>query len=242
MKLWHHNIKTLTEEKMNNRQRRDKGFTLIELIFVIAIIVVLASIFVPLALDKIAQSNQAKADADLNTMAAALASHFTDVKHFPACDNADCNPITGNNNDLELLVVKSDNSAVATTDIAAMATAVTCTPAAATWNAAANLSATPARNNAFNHLIVNNPNGDASEADAATDYTGWKGPYMAKQGLDPWGNRYVIHVGAMEKNGVKINTGGRGWILSAGEDGVFSTCPEHSSLGGDDRGFIFVTQ
>jgi len=41
---------------------------------------------------------------------------------------------------------------------------------------------------------------------------------------------------------VKINTGGRGWILSAGEDGVFNTCPEASSLSGDDRGFIFVTQ
>jgi len=84
------------EEKMQRTDRLAKGFTLIELIFVIAIIVVLASIFVPLALDKLAQANQARADSDLNTIAASLASFFTDVKHMPACDNADCNPITGN--------------------------------------------------------------------------------------------------------------------------------------------------
>lgn len=229
------------EEKMEPNHRLAKGFTLIELIFVIAIIVVLASIFVPLALDKLAQANQARADSDLNTIAASLASFFTDVKHMPACDNADCNPITGNNNDLKMLAIKADTSAVATTDIPAMASGVSCT-GAATWDAAGNLSATPGRNNAFNQLVVNNPNADATEAESGGDYSGWKGPYIAKVGNDPWGNRYIIHVGAMEKNGVKINTGGRGWILSAGEDGVFNTCPEASSLSGDDRGFIFVTQ
>lgn len=229
------------EENMQRTDRLAKGFTLIELIFVIAIIVVLASIFVPLALDKLAQANQAKADSDLNTVAASLASFFTDVKHMPACDNADCDPLTGNNNDLKMLVLKEDNSAAATSDTPAMASGVSCT-GAATWNAAGNLSATPARNNAFNHLIVNNPNGDGTEAESGVDYSGWKGPYIAKLGKDPWGNRYIIHVGAMEKSGTKINTGGKGWILSAGEDGVFNTCPEASSLSGDDRGFIFVTQ
>lgn len=229
------------EENMQRTDRQAKGFTLIELIFVIAIIVVLAAIFVPLALDKLLQASRARANADLDTIAAAVTSFFTDVKHMPACDNADCDPMTGNNNDLKLLVIKEDTSTVATSDIPALASGVSCA-GAATWNAAGNLSATPARNNAFNHLVVNNPNADASEADSGTDYSGWKGPYVAKVGKDPWGNRYVIHIGAMEKNGTKINTGGRGWILSAGEDGVFNTCPEASSLSGDDQGFIFVTQ
>src|SRR3972149_8199449 len=109
---------------MQPNHRLPKGFTLIELIFVIAIIVVLASIFVPLALDKLAQANQARADSDLNTIAASVASFFTDVKHMPACDNADCDPLTGNNNDLKMLVIKEDASTVATSDIPAMASAV----------------------------------------------------------------------------------------------------------------------
>ena len=230
------------EKKMNLRKGRDSGFTLIELIFVIAIIVVLASIFVPLALDKLGQASRGKADLDLNTLANSLAAIFTDIKHLPACDAADCDPMTGSVNDLRILVVKSDTTAVAAADIAANAAA--CPAGDVAWNAAT-LSATPARNNAFNHLIVNNPNGDASEADTAAatgDYSGWKGPYLSKSGVDPWGNRYIIHVGAMEKGGTRVSTIGRGWILSAGEDGLFDTCPSHSSLQGDDRGFIFVTQ
>lgn len=226
---------------MNRRERLNKGFTLIELIFVIAIIVVLASIFIPLAFNKMAQANQAKADSDLNAIASSLAAVFTDLKHFPSCDNADCNPLTGANNSLKLLVVKPDTSAVAAADIPAMAGAVVCA-AAATWNAGGNLSATPARNNAFNHLVINNPNADLTDSDAPNDYAGWKGPYLSKVGLDPWGNRYIIHVGAMEKGGVRVSATGRGWLLSAGEDGVFSTCPESTSLQGDDQGFILMTQ
>lgn len=232
--------------KMNLKKSSNKGFTLIELIFVIAVIVVLASLFVPLALDKLAQANRAKADVDLNTLANSLAAFYTDIKHFAACDSADCNPVSGSNNDLKLLVIKGDNSAVATTDVPAMATPGSCSGGAGSdWNAAGNLSATPARNNAFNHLVVNNPNGDASEGDTAAttgDYNGWRGPYLARAGSDPWGNRYVVHIGAMETGGTKINSTGRGWILSAGEDGIFQTCPETGSLAGDDRGFIFVTQ
>lgn len=225
---------------MEHKRRRQSGFTLIELIFVIAIIVVLASIFVPLALDKLGQASRGKADLDLNTLANSLAAIFTDIKHLPACDGADCDPMTGTVNDLRILVVKSDTSAVVAADIPAN------NPACATvnWNAAT-LSAVPARNNAFNHLIINNPNADLTESNTAGalgDYAGWKGPYLSKVGLDPWGNRYIIHVGAMEKGGTRVTPTGRGWILSAGEDGEFNTCPDSSTLGGDDRGFIFVTQ
>jgi len=226
---------------MKRRKGKDKGFTLIELIFVIAIIVVLAAVFVPLAMDKLSQANQAKADVDINTIANSLAGFFSDLKRFPVCNGADCNPFDGTVDNLKILVYKADTTDVLTTDIPANAAACTTVD----WNASGNLEGAgsdPGRNNAFNHLVVNDPNADGTIGAAATDYPGWKGPYIAKVGKDPWGNHYIAHVGAMQKGGTRVAAGTNGWILSAGEDGLFQTCPESTSLQGDDRGFIFITQ
>jgi len=217
-----------------------RGFTLVELVFVIAIIVVLAGILIPLALNKLGEADQARADADLQGMASALTTFFTDSRHFPACNATDCDPLNGTTNDLKVLVFKSDPSDVIAGDIAP--TAIGCS---VDWGAAANLVTLNAdQNNAFNHLIINNPNGDGIIGGSTVDYRKWNGPYVGKVSTDPFGNYYVAHIGAIEKNGSKINTAGTGygWVLSAGIDGVFQTCPESTSLGGDDTGFIFVSQ
>ncbi|NIO11968.1 MAG: prepilin-type N-terminal cleavage/methylation domain-containing protein [Deltaproteobacteria bacterium] len=225
---------------------RDKlgreGFTLVELVFVIAIIVVLAGILIPLALNKLGEADQARADADLQGMASALTTFYTDNRHFPACHATDCDPLNGTTNGLKILVFKSDGTDVTTTDIPPTDTASACSVA---WNAATNLvSANADQNNAFNHLIINNPNGDSITGGSGVDYRKWKGPYVGKMGKDPYGNYYVAHIGAIEKGGSKINSAGTGygWVLSAGIDGVFQTCPESTSLAGDDTGFIFVSQ
>jgi general secretion pathway protein G len=218
-----------------------RGFTLVELVFVIAIIVVLAGILIPLALNKLGEADQARTDADLQGMASALTTFYTDNRHFPACNATDCDPLNGTTNGLKILVFKGDSSDVLVADIPPTA-AVGCSVA---WNVAANLVASNGdQNNAFNHLIINNPNGDGIVGGSTVDYRKWKGPYVGKVGKDPYGNYYVAHIGAIEKNGSKINTAGTGygWVLSAGIDGVFQTCPESTSLGGDDTGFIFVSQ
>ncbi len=234
------------EITMKRRKFGQRGFTLVELVFVVAIILVLAGIFLPLALSKLEDADRARADADLQSMAASLTTFFTDVRRFPACNTADCDPLNNSSNDLKILVFKTDTSdVVAATDIPATATASSCTTA---WNAAANLvTANPDQNNAFNHLVVNNPNGDVTSDDtsAATgDYKKFKGPYIGKVGKDPFGQFYVAHIGAIEKDGIAINSTGTGygWILSAGADAEFQTCPESTKLAGDDRGFIFATQ
>ena len=219
-----------------------QGFTLVELVFVIAIIVVLAGILIPLALNKLGEADQARADADLQGMASALTTFFTDSRHFPACSVADCDPLNGTTNDLKIMVFKGNGSDIAVADIPSTDAASGCSVA---WNAAANLVASNAdQNNAFNHLIINNPNGDGSTGGAGSDYNKWKGPYLGKVGTDPYGNFYVAHIGAIEKGGTDINSAGNGygWVLSAGVDGVFQTCPESTALAGDDTGFIFVSQ
>ena len=219
-----------------------RGFTLVELVFVIAIIVVLAGILIPLALNKLGEADQARADADLQGMAAALTTFFTDNRHFPACNATDCDPLNGTTNGLKILVFKSDSTNVAVADIPPTDVASGCSVA---WNVTANLvSSNEDQNNAFNHLIINNPNGDGITGGSGVDYRKWKGPYIGKMGKDPYGNYYVAHMGAIEKGGSPINSAGKGygWVISAGIDGVFQTCPEATSLAGDDTGFIFVSQ
>jgi len=227
---------------MKTPQLGRQGFTLVELVFVIAIIVVLAGILIPLALNKLGEADQARADADLQGMASALTTFFTDSRHFPACSETDCDPLNASTNNLKILVFKGDASDVSVSDIPPTDAASGCSVA---WNAAGNLVAANAdQNNAFNHLIINNPNGDGNTGQADSDYKKWKGPYLGKVGKDPYGNYYVAHIGAIEKNGSPINSSGAGfgWVLSAGVDGVFQTCPESTALAGDDTGFIFVSQ
>jgi len=220
-----------------------RGFTLVELVFVIAIIVVLAGILIPLALNKLGEADQARADADLQGMAAALTTFFTDNRHFPACSISDCDPLNGTSNDLKILVFKNDASVVAAADIPTTDTASGCSRV---WEDNINnlVTGNTAQNNAFNHLIINNPNADGIIGGSQVDYRKWKGPYIGKLGKDPYGNFYVAHMGAIEKGGSPINSAGTGygWVISAGIDGVFQTCPESTSLAGDDTGFIFVSQ
>jgi len=215
----------------------DKGFTMIELIFVIAIILSLTAIFAPLAMDKLGQSKSAKAQADIDALAASLASFFSDLGSFPSCSAADCDP---NDKQLKFLAV-----------CAGVGSCASDYPTSTTWgDLTTQDSATPARNNVYNHTVVNDPAANGTSDQAGTDYNTakWKGPYITKLGLDPWVKTYIIHVGAMQKGGCPVDTGGgagcgtgRGWIVSAGPDGVLDTAPTATALSGDDLGYIFCS-
>jgi type II secretory pathway pseudopilin PulG len=60
----------------------------------------------------------------------------------------------------------------------------------------------------------------------------WRGPYMSVRRGDPWGNRYVVVIDRKRSAGTA-----RGWVLSAGPNGVFETRGNDAELGGDDVGF-----
>ncbi|MBI2987900.1 MAG: prepilin-type N-terminal cleavage/methylation domain-containing protein [Deltaproteobacteria bacterium] len=226
---------------MKKRNSGQRGFTLVELIFVLAIIVTLASIFLPLAMSKFSESKEASATSSIDAISAALTSFFGDLDHFPTCDSTDCNPLTSNNNDLKFLAFGTGSGSL-TGEYP-----VSTSGSGSDWDLTTNDSASPERNNAFNHLAVNNPNADGTTGDTATttgDYSTskWKGPYIAKIGIDPYGFAFIAHVGTMETNGSKITTTGQGWILSAGPDGVLDTAPNASVLSNDDIGYIFFTK
>jgi prepilin-type N-terminal cleavage/methylation domain-containing protein len=233
-------------KRVSKKKKKNRGFTLIELVFVIAIIVVLASIFLPLAFNKLQRADEASADASLQEIAAALTSFYDDLRHFPTCDHlTNCNPFPGADNNIVFLAFGEgflDLSPVY--------------PDAATgvdnWdlNAVANEEAAALRNNGANHLVQNDPIGNGTPNEA-TDYatTGsrrWRGPYLSRVGVDPWGRAFIAYVGAMESGGQLVADGAppthRGWILSAGPNNSLNTTPTSSTLQLDDRGFIFQSQ
>lgn len=218
------------------------GFTLIEMIFVLAIVLTLVAIFTPLAMDKLGQSKTAKAQSDVDAIATALTNFFANVGNFPSCDGADCEPLNNAANNLRFLAVGT-GAGNPTAEL----------PTEALWTLAGDMSPTPARNNAFNHLAVNDPNANATTDEANIDYRAWRGPHISKLGPDPWGRAYIVHIGAMQTNGCPVNStgappactvptaGARGWILSAGPDGNLDTGPTATQLANDDIGYIFCT-
>lgn len=222
---------------------RQGGFTLVELIFVLAIIITLASIFLPLAMSKFSEAKTASINSSIDAISAALTSFFSDMDRFPACDSSDCDPLTNANNDLKFLAFGTGSGSL-TGEYP-----VSTSGSGSAWDLTTNDSSTGTleiKNNAFNHLVANNPNADVTVGDTAvstTDYKAskWKGPYIAKLAVDPFGFAYIAHVGAMERDGTKISSG-KGWILSAGPDGVLDTAPSASVLSNDDLGYIFFTK
>lgn len=222
---------------MKKRNSGQQGFTLVELIFVLAIIVTLASIFLPLAMSKFSESKTASANSSMDAISAALTNFFGDLDHFPVCQAADCDPFNNAANDLKFLAFGTGSGSL-TSEYP------TFTGSGSDWALTTTDEATEERNNAFNHLVANNPNGDATTAQADVDYKAskWKGPYIGKIGKDPFGFAYIAGVGAMETNGSPVITGAKGWIISAGPDGNLDTAPTASVLSGDDIGYIFFTK
>lgn len=213
-----------------------------ELIFVLAIITVLSTIFLPVALDKLRRADEAAVDASIQGIAAAMFSFYSDLRGFPSCHATNCSSFPGTNNQIVFLAFGLGSGSL----VSEYPDAAT---GAGNWDFAQNDESTPARNNAANHLLVNDPvaNGTPNES---TDYrtTGraaWKGPYVARLGPDPWGRAIIAYVGAMESSGKKVSGASGthyGWILSAGPNNSLDTLPTSSSLQGDDRGVIVSFQ
>lgn len=80
-----------------------KGFTLIEMIFVLGIILVLIALIVPVAFSKLKDAQLARANADIQTITAALVIFQTDLGRFPACDSTNCDPLSSTNQVLRFL-------------------------------------------------------------------------------------------------------------------------------------------
>jgi len=239
---------------MKKSNFRERGFTLVEMIFVLAIILTLVAIFLPLATSKLSDANTTRAKADEDALSAAMTAFFSDLSIWPASNNTGTGTGNTNNQKLHYLLV-GDGGATITSSNPSIASATwsgnsqACPTGDSTIAGVVASGSVPAAGcnniqNAFNHLAINDPTKDGA-ANSNQDYKSsgnkkWKGPYVAKLASDPFGNNYVINIGAITGKGTTGSTE-LGWILSAGADGSLQTASTDTSTSSDDIGYIFCT-
>lgn len=189
-----------------------KGFTLIEVIVVIAVVAILAAILTPTITRNIEDSKISRGKNEVQVIAASIASLYKDAGRWPYT-NAD-----GPSGGIDRLLGNSSSVPTGTGPSAGAQ--------AARWGTFG------ITKSLADFLYFNNPDDDTgptNQNQAGQDYptTGnyaWRGPY-ADQPLfdDPWGRSYVISARYFPGNTRTSTAGHRVFILSAGPNGLWST-------------------
>src|SRR3972149_7410270 len=91
---------------------RERCFTLVEMIFVLAIILTLVAIFLPLATSKLSDANTTRAKADEDALSAAMTAFFSDLSIWPASNHDGTGTGNTNNQKLHYLLVGDGGSAI----------------------------------------------------------------------------------------------------------------------------------
>jgi len=172
---------------------RQSGFTLIEMVVVLAVVAILAAIMTPTIMKNIDDSKMARANNEVQVIAAALASCYKDLGFWPrSSDHA--NAATRNN----LVLLYSAQGDVATSSLGQ----------ANPW-----ISTTATAGTLESQLIAN-------PGYTTTGERRWAGPYIAEIKADPWGNRYAVNVGQMATTGAAAQAV---WVYCTGPDKIANT-------------------
>jgi prepilin-type N-terminal cleavage/methylation domain-containing protein len=203
------------------RRQAPRGFTLIELTVVLAVIVTLALILTPSIANFINDSRKARAQTDIQMIGAAVVQFYRDTGFFPQWATS----VTGGPGlpQAGFQVLMSGGNAPLEEQ-----------PSLWTTGVAGMLS---------DQLLVNAP---GYAVRTATSQFGWNGPYLSSElRSDPWGNRYLVNIGLIDTSAGVQTLAGRPkaavWVLSAGPNGTVETLfaqPVTTAIpGGDDIAF-----
>ena len=183
-----------------------KGFTLIEIIVILAVISILVAILTPTVLKYIDEARNDRAQSDVANISAMINDLIKDTGQYPGA---------------KLDTIATANTFLCSTGNVGLT--------GQTWGTTANCE------DLANHLVVNNPGNTASTSDdypsTSTAKFRWKGPYITNLDADPWGNAYQINASTLVGGNTSVT-----WVISDGPDATLQTSTSATTLSGDDIG------
>jgi prepilin-type N-terminal cleavage/methylation domain-containing protein len=211
------------------------GFSLIELVVVVAALVILAAVLSPAAFNYIDESRITRAHADAATVAAAMSRFFQDTKKWPGQVEILDSPA--------IRFLSVGDATPASLPILGGAIgigAATCADGLSGVQAGVT-SFAAAMPSTVNTLNIN---GLLQLPPPAADYPNWKGPYLASDiQSDPWESVYIINViplfcGEEVTTASPAGALGYAWIMSGGPNRTLQTpfTAARILLGSDDAG------
>ncbi len=192
-----------------------RGFTLIELILVVAVVAILAAILVPTVFSILDESAVTKGQADVKAIAGATIKFRKDLGEFPTRDS---------DVDTEVNLLFSGTSAPSSTDFSP-ATGMT----EFDCDAASECEG-------FDFAFVTNATTVSGIGYSSSGKKRWKGPYLSENPTDGFDTPYILYVRRLRRSGAVTTE--RAWVVFAGENQVYETTPASTSAQGDDIVFL----
>jgi prepilin-type N-terminal cleavage/methylation domain-containing protein len=174
---------------------KSKGFTLIELAVVLAIIAILAAILTPMVTNYLDQSRVARAQADTKTIADSVRLYQRDTGEWPVYASAA---------DL------TSNTCCSGGALIGGSAGSNPTAGAFDWNIGSVLAGSS---------LESYLNGNLTNVSTANGFPkkGFRGPYIGALDSDPWGNRYILTASNLAGNT------NHAFVISAGPNGAMDT-------------------
>jgi prepilin-type N-terminal cleavage/methylation domain-containing protein len=192
----------------------ERGFTLIEVIVVLAVLSVLVAILSPRMFVYIDDANQIRAQADATALATAINQMYKDTGRWPFYEDGTGRLAYTAGTDYALLTSNPlcTGATPAFNCDGTVPEDATTLPAVDSWDLTTGLTDTLAH-----HLIMNTPEY------ATTGHKAWKGPYLSRiPPTDPWGRSFLVNVANADP---REQGPTQKWVIviSAGPDGELDT-------------------
>jgi prepilin-type N-terminal cleavage/methylation domain-containing protein len=213
---------------MTNVMKNQKGFTLLEIIVVLAVLGALAAMLSPVVFRYIDDANRARTQADARVIATAIQRMYADTGRWPFYADGNGQTAYQTGVDADYLVSGTcllSNTATDTLGECGVSTAMI--GSAAGWTAAN-------KADGLTRQLVTNEGASTIQYTATSTFPrAWKGPYTdAIPAVDAWGNPYVVNIGdAAGTQAVFVASAGSNGILETSADTAATT---NLTAGGDD--------
>ncbi len=206
---------------MFDRIKREGGFTLIEIVVILAVIAIIAAAMVPRISGIMDDAKISRAGSEVQTIGMGILRFNANTGKWPARDSSGSdNAITALISGTALLPVPSPNYTADYSD---------------------GIFLNSSNDYFDNHLKNNSPGGSGTYP--ADGINRWNGPYLQQVTADPWGNAYICNIISAYSNDLDTNL--YCYVISAGPDGTIQTNGQVQSddvathaIGGDDVAFL----